>query len=89
LENEELVLRFEHSPCFTGDLEHWHYDTFRIHWRDPMITKGLVTFPLNSQAKVSEMRFDQPRLLDVDFAELNFVARPEPEASAAKDDNPR
>jgi CubicO group peptidase (beta-lactamase class C family) len=81
LEDERLVLRFGRSPCFTGDLEHWHYDTFRIHWRDPMIPKGLVTFPLTSHAKIGEMRFDQPRLLDVDFAELDFKRVVETEAS--------
>lgn len=75
LEDDHLVLRFSHTPSFTGDLEHWHYDTFRIHWRDPVITKGLVTFPLTAAAKVDEMKFDQPKLLDVDFAELNFTMR--------------
>jgi hypothetical protein len=82
LENERLVLRFEHSPCFTADSGRIY-----IHWRDPLFPKGLVTFPLNSHGKVSEMRFDQPQLLDVDFAELNFVTVAEAEASAVKDEN--
>jgi CubicO group peptidase (beta-lactamase class C family) len=85
LEDEHLVLRFEHSSCFTGDLEHWHYDTFRIHWRDPIVPKGFVTFPLDSRGKISEMKFDQPPLLDAEFAELNFVAVADPDVSAAKD----
>ena len=85
LENDLLVLRFDHSPCFTGDLEHWHYDTFRIHWRDPLIPKGLVTFTLTSNAEVSAMRFDQPRLLDVDFGELNFIRIKEVGATKAID----
>ncbi len=38
LENEKLVVRF--GPNFTGDLQHWHYDTFRVTWRDPMQGKG-------------------------------------------------
>jgi CubicO group peptidase (beta-lactamase class C family) len=73
LEDDHLVLRFSQTPAFTGDLEHWHYDTFRIHWRDPMVTAGLVTFPLTAQGKPFEMKFDQPKLLDVDFAELEFT----------------
>ncbi len=77
LENGSLVLRFSHTPSFTGDLEHWHYDVFRIHWRDPMVTPGFVTFPLTAQGKPCEMKFDQPRLLDVDFAELQFTRVPE------------
>ena len=49
LESDKLVLRF--GPNFTGDLQHWHYDTFRIVWRDPMQGKGFVNFRLNTQAK--------------------------------------
>jgi CubicO group peptidase (beta-lactamase class C family) len=77
LENSHLVLQFSQTPSFTGDLEHWHYDTFRIHWRDPMVTTGFVTFPLTAQGKPFEMKFDQPKLLDVDFAELQFTRVPE------------
>jgi CubicO group peptidase (beta-lactamase class C family) len=76
LEDDHLVLRFGHTPSFTGDLEHWHYETFRIHWRDPAVTTGLVTFPLTAQGKPFEMKFDQPKLLDVDFAELEFARVP-------------
>jgi CubicO group peptidase (beta-lactamase class C family) len=72
LEGGRLVLRLEHAPCFTADLEHWHYDTFRAVWRDPYVPPGLLTFPLSSRAAVTEMRFDQPNLLDVDFGELDF-----------------
>lgn len=72
LEDGHLVLRFQHAPCFSADLEHWHYDTFRATWRDPYVPPGLVTFPLSSRAAVTEMRFDQPNLLDVDFGELEF-----------------
>jgi len=78
LETDHLVLRFSHTPSFTGDLEHWHYETFRIHWRDPMVTTGFVTFPLTAQGKPFEMKFDQPKLLDVDFSELEFTRIPTP-----------
>ena len=74
VDNDHLVLSFENTPSFTGDLEHWHYDTFRIHWRDPVVPPGLATFPLNSKGEVSAINFDQPSLLDVDFGELNFIA---------------
>jgi hypothetical protein len=50
-----------------------------------MIPKGLVTFTLTSNAEVSAMRFDQPRLLDVDFGELNFMSIKEVEATKAND----
>jgi len=71
LEGEKLVLRFTHTPSFTADLEPWHYDTFRLHWRDPVVTKGFVTFPLTARKQIDKMVFDQPSLLDADFRELD------------------
>ena len=56
LENEKLVLRF--GPNFTGDLQHWNYDTFRVVWRDPMQGKGFVNFRLNTQGKVDVINIE-------------------------------
>jgi CubicO group peptidase (beta-lactamase class C family) len=56
LENEKLVIHF--GPNFTGDLQHWHYDTFRVTWRDPMQGKGFVNFRLNTQAKVDVVNIE-------------------------------
>jgi CubicO group peptidase (beta-lactamase class C family) len=53
-EKDKLVLHF--GPAFVGDLEHWHYDTFRATWRDPIFPKVLVTFTLNGQGKVAELK---------------------------------
>lgn len=53
LENGKLVLA---TPGFTGDLEHWNYDTFRCTWRARSLGKALVTFTLNAQGKVDEMK---------------------------------
>ncbi|HEX8440490.1 serine hydrolase [Archangium sp.] len=70
-ENGRLVLGFSHSPSFTADLEHWQYDTFRLHWRDPMnFPKGFLTFSLDSKGNIKGFTFDQPKLLDVNFDEL-------------------
>lgn len=74
-----LVLQFSHSPAFTADLEHWQYDTFRIHWRDPMnFPKGFLTFSLDSKGKIKGFEFDQPKLLDVNFSELSVERVPDP-----------
>lgn len=77
-EDAGLLLRFDATPAFTGDLEHWHYNTFQITWRDPVVPQGLVTFPLNADGVVAELQFAQPKLLDVDFSELHFKRMPEP-----------
>lgn len=52
----EGKLVFRYSPGFTGELEHWHYDTFRVKWPNPTITESLVTFTLNAQGKVEEIK---------------------------------
>lgn len=74
-----LILQFSHTPAFTANLEHWHFDTFRLIWHDPYIPRGLVTFSLNCEGKVESMHIDQPRLLDVDFTELDVAIRKKPE----------
>ena len=48
-ENDKLVIRF--GPNFVGDLTHWHYDTFRVTWRDSVLGKGFVNYKLNAQGK--------------------------------------
>jgi len=55
-ENGHLVLRY--GPAFVGDMEHWHYDTYRVTWRDPMLGKGFVTFTLDAKGKTSEIKVE-------------------------------
>jgi hypothetical protein len=79
-ESGKLVVRFVPSPVFVGDLEHWHFDTFRIQWRDSVaypFPKGLVTFSTNQQGIVEEMKIDMPNP-DFDFKELDFKRLAEP-----------
>jgi CubicO group peptidase (beta-lactamase class C family) len=73
-ENGHLVVRLLPSPAYVGDLEHWHFDTFRIKWRESVVypyPRGFVTFTLDPQAHVSEMKIDVPNP-DFDFKELEF-----------------
>lgn len=56
VENEKLVARF--GPNFTGDLEHWNYDTFRVTWRDRMEGKGIVSFRLNPQGRIESVNIE-------------------------------
>jgi CubicO group peptidase (beta-lactamase class C family) len=46
VERDKLVVRF--GPNFTGDLEHWNYDAFRVTWRDPIQGHGLLNFRLSA-----------------------------------------
>jgi CubicO group peptidase (beta-lactamase class C family) len=63
LENGKLVMRFVPAPNFVADLEHWHYDTFSIKWRDTVnynFPRGWITFVLNRDGKPDEIKIDQP-----------------------------
>ncbi|MGH9323661.1 MAG: serine hydrolase [Vicinamibacteria bacterium] len=53
LEEGRLVLR--RHTAWIGDLEHWHYDTFLVRWRDPVMGKHLITFRLSSEGKVAAL----------------------------------
>lgn len=53
LEGDELVL--EVGPEFVGDLEHWHFDTFRARWRDESLGRAWVQFRLDRRGKVAEV----------------------------------
>lgn len=79
-EDGRLVVRLLPSPMFVGDLEHWHFDTFRLKWRDSAVypfPKGFATFTLDAHGKVAEMKIDVPNP-DFDFNELEFKRKPEP-----------
>lgn len=56
VDGERLVVRF--GSAFVGDLEHWHYDTFRALWRDRLLGKTLVRFALDNEGKPSELAWD-------------------------------
>jgi hypothetical protein len=71
-ENGKLVAHF--GPGFTGDLEHWNYDTFRVTWRDRSEGKGFVSFSLNPQGKVEGMNIQ---------GIADFKRAPEKSAAAA------
>ena len=71
LEDQKLVVHF--GPNFTGDLEHWHYDTFRVKWRDQMQGKGFVNFKLNTQGKADVLSIEN-------LSEFTRVPEPDPKA---------
>ena len=78
-ENGKLVLRMLPSPNFVADLEHWHYDTFRIKWRPSVsynFPPGFVTFMIDKNGKASDFSIDQPNN-DFWFYELEFKRKAE------------
>jgi CubicO group peptidase (beta-lactamase class C family) len=73
-ENGKLVLRY--SPAISGELEHWHYDTFRATLNMSGGPKVFVTFTLNSKAQVSEL------IVSLMGSDLTFKRAPEKEKAA-------
>jgi CubicO group peptidase (beta-lactamase class C family) len=51
-------LTSEFGPHFNGDLQHWHYDTFRVVWRDRMEGRGFVVFKLNAKGQPETVTID-------------------------------
>lgn len=51
-----LVVRFSRSPTYTGDLTHWHHDTFRVRWRVRSIPDAWLTFALGPDGRVESAR---------------------------------
>jgi len=62
-ENGKLVMRLGPAPNFVADLDHWHYDTFQIHWRPSVnynFPRGFVTFTIDKNGKTDQLKIDQP-----------------------------
>jgi CubicO group peptidase (beta-lactamase class C family) len=73
MQDDTLQFEFEPTPLFQGTLEHWHFDTFRLHWgTQMMLPKGMAQFTLNMKGQVESLDFDVPNP-DFDFTELHFI----------------
>jgi hypothetical protein len=55
-QNGKLALKF--GPNWGGELEHWHFDTFRTKFDTPVLPALFVQFRLDPAAKVSEVVLD-------------------------------
>ncbi|MCY3611770.1 MAG: serine hydrolase [Gemmatimonadetes bacterium] len=50
---ERGVLRATFGAGFEGTLEHWHYDTFRSTWTDPVNQHEFLRFEIGTDGKVA------------------------------------
>ncbi len=64
---EQGHLVVSYSAAITGDLEHWHYDTFQARMRDRQFGKVLVSFAINAQGKTESLKFNMPGVSDLVF----------------------
>lgn len=67
-----LTLKFVPAQqIFTGELTHWHHDTFEWKHNDPFLPTGLVTFHFDSEGKIKNFTVDLPNP-DFHFFNLDF-----------------
>jgi CubicO group peptidase (beta-lactamase class C family) len=46
------------GPAFVGDLEHWHYNTFRARWRNRALGSGMLNFSLGFDGKPAQVELE-------------------------------
>lgn len=70
-ENQQLCLRFEHSPHLSAKLSHWHFDVFKIEWDTPhaWLDFGTLKFNFDTNLEIIGLDFDVPND-DIFFEEL-------------------
>jgi CubicO group peptidase (beta-lactamase class C family) len=66
-DNGKLKIDFKSTPRMAGALEHWQYDTFVTHFDDKNIEPAYVTFSLDAEGKVAQIRM-QPVSPIADFS---------------------
>lgn len=49
-------LHFEFGSGFVGDMVHWDYENFQVHWQDPRIDPEVVTFTPDGGGGVRALR---------------------------------
>lgn len=55
--NGRLAIRYQPAPTVTGELDHWHYDSFVAKLQDPIFGESRVTFRLGADGRVAGMVF--------------------------------
>jgi len=72
MENEHLKLTLlPTKEKFVSSMEHWHFNTFRIKFKDEFLPEGFVTFRLNTDAEITGFTIDLPNP-DFHFYNLDF-----------------
>ena len=62
------ILSLSRTPDLTGELEHYQYDTFIVHWKERNFNAdAYVTFSLNPDGSIERMKM-QPMSTETDFS---------------------
>lgn len=68
-----LVIDFKPAPLLKADLTHWHYNTFKMNWREThaWFDFGTLKFVLDNNQEVEGIEFDVPND-DIFFHEIHL-----------------
>ena len=83
-QNGKLGVRF--GPAFDGDLEHWHYDTFRAKFVTSGVSYAPMTFGLNAQGKIDTLTMNLPGVTDYPFKRVPETPAPAKAVSLGEED---
>jgi CubicO group peptidase (beta-lactamase class C family) len=82
-ENGKLIFTLDRTPAAVGDLTHWQFETFKVHWRDNTIEDAFLTFTLKPDGSIDHFTMSAVSPLadfSFDYQDLWFT----PAKSAAK-----
>lgn len=72
MKDKQLHLVFEPAKeMFFSNMEHWHFDTFKVHFADPFLPAGYVTFDFDSKRNIEGFKIDL-KSNDFHFFNLDF-----------------
>lgn len=75
-ENGKLVASFDHTPTMIGDLQHWQYDTFKVHWQNLKIEDAFLTFALTPDGRIDSLKMEPVSPVadfSFDYRDLYFI----------------
>jgi len=67
-QGKDLKIQFWDDSDLKGNLEHWHYDTFRNNWENKALREDFLQFRLNKKGEVDALEYEfslRPMVLQV------------------------
>ena len=58
LESGVLKLKVPVQPEMEATLEHWHFDTFRLKWKNPSVPDAFARFVLDAGGQIDQLKID-------------------------------
>jgi len=76
LEGAKLVFALDRTPKAVGDVEHWQFETFKVHWRDQVMEDAFLIFTLTPSGAIDHFTVEAVSPLadfSFDYQDLYFT----------------